>query len=148
MAAALAAAGAGEDADPSHDREALFRANHARLFDEVETDAERCSDTLVAEVERLPAAALASSPAWIDEPTLGDEVAMYGVTHSLTHLFDPLFARGEADDAVRAQRRLLDALPDGATRSSGPAPFTTSVASTPGSAATTRLWRCSSRRRR
>ena len=39
---------------------------------------------------------------------------MYGVTHSLTHLFDPLFARGEADDAVRAQRRLLDALPDGA----------------------------------
>jgi tetratricopeptide (TPR) repeat protein len=114
MATALVAAGAGEVADSSHDREALFNANHARPFDEVENDAERFSDTLVAEVERLPAAALASSPAWIDEPTLSDEVVMYGVTHSLTHLFDPLFARGEADDAVRAQRRLLDALPDGA----------------------------------
>ena len=114
MAAALVASRAGEGADPSHDREALFRANQARPFDDVESDAERCSDMLVAEVEPLPAAALASSPAWIDESTLSDEVVMYGVTHSLTHLFDPLVARGEADDAVRAQRRLLDALPDGA----------------------------------
>jgi len=114
MSAALVAARQGEDVDPSHDREALFRANYARAFSDVENDAERCSNELVAEVERLDASTLASSPAWIHETTLSDEIVMYGITHSLTHLFNPLFARGDAEDAVRAQQRLIDALPDDA----------------------------------
>lgn len=115
MRAALVASREGGDPNPSHDREALFEANRSRPFDVIEGDAERFSAELVAEVERVRPTTLASSPPWISEPTLSEEIVMYGVTHSLTHLFDPLFARGESSEAVRAQTRYVDALPDDAT---------------------------------
>jgi tetratricopeptide (TPR) repeat protein len=115
MRATLVAAREGEDPDASHDREALFQAHRARPFDEVASDAERYSDALVSEVERQCPATLASSPAWITEPTLGEEIVMYGVTYSLTHLFEPLRERGDAPDALRAQKRYLEALPANAS---------------------------------
>lgn len=35
---------------------------------------------------------------------------MYGVTHSLTHLFGPLCDRGDTGGAIRMQERLAEAL--------------------------------------
>ena len=88
-------------------------STHSRAlpFDAVEHDAELAGGALIAEVERISPAVLATSPAWISEPTLGEEIVMYGVTHSLTHLFDPLCERGEAREALRMQQRYVDALP-------------------------------------
>ena len=111
MRAALVDAREGGDPDASHDRDALFHASRALPFDAVEHDAELAGGALIAEVERVSPAVLATSPAWISEPTLGEEIVMYGVTHSLTHLFDPLCERGEAREALRMQQRYVDALP-------------------------------------
>ena len=74
---------------------------------------------------------------------------MYGVTHSITHLFELLCARGDAQEAVRAQSRYLEALPDDASAELAvPGLSTTSAASSFGCAARTRPWRLSSRQRR
>ncbi len=111
MRRALVDAREGGDPDDSHDREALFHAQRALPFDAVEHDAELAGGALIAEVERISPAVLATSPGWISEPTLGEEIVLYGVTHSLTHLFDPLCERGEAREALRMQQRYVDALP-------------------------------------
>ena len=115
MRGALVAAREGGDPDAAHDRDELYRANRGRRWEDIEKDAEHAGAALATEVERLDPAALTSSPDWISEPTLGEEIVMYGVTHSLTHLFDPLLARGDAPEAVRAQTRYVDALPDDAS---------------------------------
>lgn len=62
MRLALVAARERRAPDPSHDRGALFHANPERCFATVEADARRAVDELAAEVARLAATALASSP--------------------------------------------------------------------------------------
>lgn len=61
-------------ATPAHDREAIFRANAGRPFEEWENDAARVAEALVADVRALDATRLAAAPPWIHEATLADEV--------------------------------------------------------------------------
>jgi tetratricopeptide (TPR) repeat protein len=112
LSEALAAAREGREQPASHDREALLEASAARSFESVHEDADRVHRELVAEVERLDAAALASSPAWIGEETVADEIVQQAVTHSLAHVLGADSARGNAAAAVAAQERFVAALPD------------------------------------
>lgn len=108
---ALAALRAGAQPDPSHDREEVFQANAGRSFASLEADAARLGDELVADVEALDAAGLGSSPAWVSEATLGDEIIQQCVTHGMVLMFEVMCERGGDEDARRAQVELVDALP-------------------------------------
>jgi hypothetical protein len=112
MLEALVAARTGGAPQPSHDRDSLFEANAARAFASVERDAGRIARALLAEVEGLSADDLRSSPPWIGEETLADEIVQQCVTHALAHMSDPLCERGDVAVALRAQTRFVEALPD------------------------------------
>lgn len=111
MLRALVAARTGGDPDASHDAGEVFEANAARSFDDLEQEAGQVAADLLREVEQLDAATLRSSPTWISEATLADEIIQQCVTHALVHLFEPLCARGDADHALQTQLRFVDALP-------------------------------------
>jgi tetratricopeptide (TPR) repeat protein len=105
----------GGEPDASHDRAALFAANRGRSFAAVQDALARATDDLIAEVARLRGPDVHSSPAWIDAPTLGEEIVTYGVNHSLVHLFEPLSTRGDAAECIRIQEDFVVALPADAT---------------------------------
>jgi hypothetical protein len=102
----------GTEPHPAHDREAVFRANAGRPFDALEDDAARVADALVADVGALDAAALASTPAWIQDATLADEIVQQCATHGMVLMLEIMCERGEPDGARRAQVAFVEALPD------------------------------------
>lgn len=108
---ALTALRAGVEPDASHDRGEIFRANAGRPFEELEDDAARIADALVADVEALDAGTLGSAPAWIDDATLADEIIQQCATHGMVLMFGVLCERGGADDARAAQAAFVEALP-------------------------------------
>ncbi len=108
---ALVAMRAGAEPDSAHDREEVFQANAGRSFASLEADAARLGDALVADVDELDAGALGSSPAWVGEATLADEIIQQCVTHGTVLMFEAMCERGGAEDARRAQAELVDALP-------------------------------------
>lgn len=109
---ALSTLRAGGEPDPTHDREQVFETYAGRSFTSLEEDAARIGDALVADVEALDAGALGSSPAWVGETTLADEMIQQCVTHGMVLMFEVMCERGAAEDARRAQVELVDALPD------------------------------------
>jgi len=58
-----------------------------RPFQALEEDAARVAEALAADVGALDAETLASSPPWIDEPTLADEIIQQCATHGM--VLDP-----------------------------------------------------------
>ncbi len=112
MQAALRAARTQREPNLSHDRREVFDANAGRTFESIEHEAELVAQALRQEVERLDASALGSAPPWIGEETLADEIVQQCVTHALVHLYEPLCARGDTEEALRTQMRLVAALPD------------------------------------
>jgi hypothetical protein len=101
MCDALAALRAGGQPDPSHDRDEVVRAYAGQEFASLEADAARVADALGAEVEALDAGTLASSPGWIGEATLADEIVQQCATHGMVIVFEGMCERGGADDARR-----------------------------------------------
>ncbi|HEX3332055.1 MAG TPA: hypothetical protein VHS27_19180 [Gaiellales bacterium] len=101
----------GQEPHPAHDREAIFRANAGRPFGELENDAARVAEALVADVRALDATRLAAAPPWIHEATLADEVIQQCGTHGMVLMLEVMCERGEADDARRAQVAFVEALP-------------------------------------
>jgi tetratricopeptide (TPR) repeat protein len=112
MVEALVAARTGGAPQPSHDRDDLFEANAARAFASLERDAGRIARVLLAEVEGLGADDLRSSPPWIGEETLADEIVQQCVTHALAQMAEPVCARGDVAAALRVHTRFVEALPD------------------------------------
>jgi hypothetical protein len=108
---ALTAHRDGADPDPAHDREAVFRANVGRPFAALEDDAQRVGEWLVADVEALDPVALASTPPWIHEATLADEIIQQCATHGMVLMLETRCARGEVDEARSAQEAFVEALP-------------------------------------
>jgi hypothetical protein len=111
MCDALAALRAGGEPDPSHDRDEVVRAYAGQEFASLEADAARVADALGAEVEALDAGTLASSPGWIGEATLADEIVQQCATHGMVIVFEGICERGGADDARRAQELFVESLP-------------------------------------
>jgi hypothetical protein len=111
MHEALSALRAGTEPDPSHDREDIFRANAGRPFEALEKDADRVGDALVADVGALDAGTLGSSPPWIDEATLADEIIQQCATHGMVLMFEVMSRRGGAEDARAAQAAFVAGLP-------------------------------------
>jgi hypothetical protein len=112
MHEALVAARTEGTPSASHDRDEVFEAHAGRSFESIEHEAERVGQALFREVDALDATTLGSAPPWISEDTLADEIVQQCVTHALVHLFEPLCARGDTDEALRTQMRFVDALPD------------------------------------
>lgn len=112
MLRALVAARTSGEPDASHDAGDVFDANADRSFDDLEQEAGQVAADLPKEVEQLDPTTLRSSPDWISEATLADEIIQQCVTHALVHLFEPLCARGDADHALQTQLRFVEALPD------------------------------------
>lgn len=111
MLCALVAARTGGKPDASHNASDVFKANANRPFEDLELDASQVAADLNAEVEQLDSTSLDSSPEWISDATLADEIIQQAVTHALVHLFEPLCARGDTDQALETQLRFVDALP-------------------------------------
>jgi hypothetical protein len=111
MLRALVAARAGGAPDASHDADEVFEANVDRSFDDLEREAGQVAADLRTEVEHLDRDSLSSSPEWVSDDTLADEIIQQCVTHALVQLFEPLCARGHPDQALQTQLRFIAALP-------------------------------------
>jgi hypothetical protein len=108
---ALVALSEGAQPDSSHDRDEVVRAGAGRSFDSLEADAARLGSALAGDVEALDAGALGSTPAWIGEATLADEIIQQCVTHGMVLMFELMCDRGAAEEARGAQASLVAALP-------------------------------------
>jgi hypothetical protein len=111
MHEALVAHRTGAEPHSSHRRDELLAASAGRSFERLEDDAARVADALVADVRALDAQALASSPAWIGDATLADEILQQCVTHALVLMFEQMCGHGGAEAARGAQAAFVDALP-------------------------------------
>ena len=111
MLRALVAARTGGAPETKHDADEVFAANADRSFDDLRREAGRVADDLRTEVGRLDQDALDSSPEWASDETLADEITQQCVTHALVQMFEPLCARGHADQALETQLRFVAALP-------------------------------------
>jgi hypothetical protein len=111
MLQALVAARTGAVPDASHDAQEVFEANADRSFDDLEREAGQVAADLRREVEHLDRDSLGSSPEWVSDDTLADEIIQQCVTHGLVQLFEPLCARGHTDQALQTQLRFIAALP-------------------------------------
>ena len=108
---ALVTARTGGAPDATHNAQEVFEANVDRSFDDLQHEAGEVAADLRREVERLDQDALNSSPAWVSDETLADEIIQQCVTHALVHLFEPLCSRGDTDQALQTQLRFVAALP-------------------------------------
>jgi hypothetical protein len=111
MLGALVAARTGGVPDATHAADEVFEANVDRSFDDLQSEARQVAADLRTEVEHLDQDALNSSPEWVSDETLADEIIQQCVTHALVHLFEPLCAVGHTDEALQAQLRFVAALP-------------------------------------
>jgi hypothetical protein len=111
MLRALVAARTGGIPDASHLADQVFAANADRSFEDIRREAGRVADDLRTEVERLDQEALESSPEWVSDETLADEITQQCVTHALVQMFEPLCAHGHTDQALQTQLRFIDELP-------------------------------------
>ena len=100
MLDALASTRAGRAVSSSHSREDAIRYGAGRSFASIDQDGSHVAEALVDEVARLDPEALATSPDWAAEATLGDEIVQHCVTHSLVHLLPatPLEAAARSAD--------------------------------------------------
>jgi hypothetical protein len=108
---ALVALRSGAEPDASHDREEVSRAYVGRPFTSLEADAAEVADALVADVERLDAQTLGSSPDWISDATVADEIIQQCATHGMVLMLEALCERGGAEAARSAQAAFVSALP-------------------------------------